>query len=163
ASPAAHAPAGGARRIRRRIVVGGTASLPPLGSSHLIRSSTRAVQQIRVKEQERELQSGNHQSCGRSLEAIREHYGWSLAALAARAGLSQNIVKHLLRRGSNPGIASVLRLANAVGIRLSRMLDEQPIQVGMLPPEDSIVRCYDDPDAVAAAIGPRSHAYRQRD
>jgi len=99
----------------------------------------------------------------RNLEAIREHYGWSLAALAARAGLSQNIVKHLLRRGSNPGIASVLRLANAVGIRLSRMLDEQPIQVGMLPPEDSIVRCYDDPDAVAAAIGPRSRAYRQRD
>ncbi len=98
----------------------------------------------------------------KNIETIREHYGWSLSTIASRSGVSLNAVKHLLRRGSNPGIAMVLRLANAVGLSLSQLLDERGIQRDALPGEDAIVPVYRDLDAMVAAIGPRSRAYRIR-
>jgi len=97
----------------------------------------------------------------RNVRTFREHYGWSLATLAERAGVSINIVKHLLRGGSNPGISTVIRLANAAGIPLGTLLDDE-IDRATLVDESSIIPQYRDADAMASAIGPRTRAYRMR-
>jgi transcriptional regulator with XRE-family HTH domain len=97
-----------------------------------------------------------------NVQTVREHYGWSLATLAERAGVTVSIVKHLLRGRSNPGICAAIRLANAAGFSL-RELVEQDVDRAMLQPEEALVPRYRDPDAMAAAIGPRTRAYRMRE
>jgi len=106
--------------------------------------------------------NGIPEKLARNVLAIREHYGWSLATLAERAGVSINVVKHLSRAASSPGITTVLRLANATGVSLARLIGEE-IDLATLPPESSIVPRYRDPDAMCAAIGRRARAYRLRD
>jgi transcriptional regulator with XRE-family HTH domain len=98
----------------------------------------------------------------RNVRTMRAHYGWSLARLAERAGISVNIVKHLLREGSNPGISIVIRLANAAGISLNELVGEE-LDRAALPDESNIVPRYADPEALAKAIGPRTRAYRMRE
>lgn len=98
----------------------------------------------------------------RNVHTLRMHYGWSLAGLAERARISVNVVKHLLRDGSNPGISAALRLANVAGLSLSELLEDD-IDRTKLPDESSIVPRYRDPEALAAGIGPRTRAYRMRE
>ncbi len=98
----------------------------------------------------------------RNVQTVREHYGWSLAELAERAGISINVVKHLSRAATSPGITTVLRLANATGLSLAKLLGAD-VDPATLPDEANIVAKYRDPDAMSAAIGRRSRAYRLRD
>ena len=98
----------------------------------------------------------------RNVQILREHYGWSLNAIAERAGITVNIVKHLLKDGSNPGIAAVLRLSNAAGLPISELSGEE-VDRTKLPDESAIAPHYLDPEAMAAAIGPRVRAYRLRE
>ena len=101
-----------------------------------------------------------------NVQNVREHYGWSLATLAERAGITVSIVKHLLRGRSNPSISAVIRMANAAGLSLKELV-ESDIQFdggrAALQPEETLVPHYRDPEAMATAIGPRTRAYRMRE
>jgi len=97
----------------------------------------------------------------RNVQILREHYGWSLAVFAERSGLNVSGIKRLLREPSNPAVSVVLRLANAAGISLSELLENEIDRAG-LQPEAALVPRYHDPEAMAAAIGPRTRAYRTR-
>ncbi|HEY4642733.1 MAG TPA: helix-turn-helix domain-containing protein [Thermoanaerobaculia bacterium] len=98
----------------------------------------------------------------RNVQILREHYGWSLNAIAERAGITVNIVKHLLKDGSNPGIGAVVRLANAAGLSLSELTGDE-LDRTKLPGESAIVARYLNPAAMSAAIGARVRAYRLRE
>jgi transcriptional regulator with XRE-family HTH domain len=97
-----------------------------------------------------------------NVQNVREHYGWSLATLAERAGITVSIVKHLLRGRSNPSISAVIRLANAAGLSLKELI-ESDVERAALQPEEALVPRYRDPEAMATAIGPRTRAYRMRE
>jgi transcriptional regulator with XRE-family HTH domain len=97
-----------------------------------------------------------------NVQNVREHYGWSLATLAERAGITVSIVKHLLRGRSNPSISAVIRMANAAGLSLKELV-ESDVDVAALQPEETLVPHYRDPEAMATAIGPRTRAYRMRE
>ena len=98
----------------------------------------------------------------RNVQILREHYSWSLNAIAERAGITVNIVKHLLKDGSNPGITAALRLANAAGLSISELTGEE-IDRTKLPDEAAIAPRYHDPEAMSAAIGARVRSYRMRE
>src|SRR6185369_2816336 len=97
-----------------------------------------------------------------NVQSLREHYGWSLATMAERAGVTVSVVKHLVRGPSNPGISVVLRLANAAGLAVTDLVEHE-LDRAALQPEEALVPRYHDPDAMAEAIGPRTRAYRMRE
>jgi transcriptional regulator with XRE-family HTH domain len=98
----------------------------------------------------------------RNVQILREHYGWSLNAIAERAGITVNIVKHLLKDGSNPGICAVVRLANAAGLTIAELTGEE-LDRTTLADASAIVPHYPDPEAMGAAVGARVRSYRLRE
>jgi transcriptional regulator with XRE-family HTH domain len=58
----------------------------------------------------------------RRVRAMRQARGWSLGALAARAGLSKTIVAKIEGGGGNPSIETLLGLADALEITLGALI-----------------------------------------
>jgi transcriptional regulator with XRE-family HTH domain len=59
----------------------------------------------------------------RRVRALRQARGWSLAALAERAGLSKTIVAKIETGDGNPSMETLLRLADALDITLGALLE----------------------------------------
>src|SRR5581483_195098 len=97
----------------------------------------------------------------RNLDLIKKHHGWSFAQLAARAGVSLSLVKYAVSCRANPGIADLLRLADAVGLTLSELVEEE-CDPAKLPRDPVVVRRYRNPEAIAQQIGPRVGGFRIR-
>jgi len=72
---------------------------------------------------------------GDALAALREQQALSLDELSRRAGVSKSMLSQIERAQANPTVAVVWRLANALGVPLSDLLDAAPREA---PP--SIVR-----------------------
>lgn len=64
----------------------------------------------------------------RNLRDWRVRRGWSQAALAARAELSKGMLVQIEQAQTNPSIATLCKLANALGVALPRLVevDEEP-------------------------------------
>lgn len=60
---------------------------------------------------------------GKRLRALREAAGRSQADLAARAGLSRVFVNQLEAGTRDPSLSTLTRLAKALGVTLSALLD----------------------------------------
>jgi len=58
----------------------------------------------------------------RLLQAEREARGLSKYAVAARSGVSQQMISYVERGMRNPTLEIMLRLADAVGVRLETLL-----------------------------------------
>ena len=59
----------------------------------------------------------------RNVRALRQARGWTLAALAARSGVSKGMVVELEQGRTNPSVATLCRLATALGVGLAQLLD----------------------------------------
>jgi transcriptional regulator with XRE-family HTH domain len=62
----------------------------------------------------------------RNVRSLRQARGWTLAALAARSGVSKGMVVEVEQARTNPSIATVCRLATALGAGLAQLLDVGP-------------------------------------
>src|SRR5215510_2534410 len=64
----------------------------------------------------------------RNVRSLRQARGWTLAALAARSGVSKGMVVELEQGRTNPSVATVDRLATALGVGLAQLLEvgEEP-------------------------------------
>jgi len=64
----------------------------------------------------------------RNVRSLRQARGWTLAALAARSGVSKGMVVELEQGWTNPSVATVDRLAAALGVGLAQLVEvgEQP-------------------------------------
>jgi transcriptional regulator with XRE-family HTH domain len=62
-------------------------------------------------------------AAGRNVRSLRQARGWTLAALAARAGVSKGMVVELEQGRTNPSIATLCRLAAAFGVGLAQLLE----------------------------------------
>src|SRR5262245_4075606 len=64
----------------------------------------------------------------RNVRSLRQARGWTLAALAARSGVSKGMVVELEQGRTNPSVATVDRLATALGVGLAQLVEvgEEP-------------------------------------
>jgi transcriptional regulator with XRE-family HTH domain len=60
---------------------------------------------------------------GRNVRSLRQARGWTLATLAARSSVSKGMVVEVEQGRTNPSIATVCRLATALGAGLAQLLD----------------------------------------
>jgi len=61
-----------------------------------------------------------------NVRAARGARGWSLEALAARAGLSKGALVGVEQGRGNPGVLTLARIADALGLPLTRLVDGAP-------------------------------------
>jgi transcriptional regulator with XRE-family HTH domain len=59
----------------------------------------------------------------RNVRSLRQARGWTLAALAARSGVSKGMVVELEQGRTNPSVATVDRLATALGVGLAQLVE----------------------------------------
>jgi len=60
---------------------------------------------------------------GRRVRAARTGLGWTLDQLAARSGVSRRMLINVEQGSTNPSIATLLRLSDALGIGLPALVD----------------------------------------
>jgi transcriptional regulator with XRE-family HTH domain len=65
----------------------------------------------------------------RNVRDWRTRRGWSQAALAARAGVSKGMLVQIEQSQTNPSIATLCKLANALGVALPRLVEvaDEPV------------------------------------
>lgn len=63
---------------------------------------------------------------GPVVRELRERRGWTLRELARRSGLSVSLISEVERDLVNPSVASLNRLARALGVRIGDLLNEPP-------------------------------------
>jgi transcriptional regulator with XRE-family HTH domain len=76
----------------------------------------------------------------RNVRAMRLEGGLTLDALAARAGISKGMLVQVDQGRTNPSLATLCRLANALGISLPQLLDVgPPVAVQVLRRDGNVV------------------------
>ncbi|MGW4202915.1 helix-turn-helix domain-containing protein [Streptomyces sp. NPDC004726] len=79
------------------------------------------------------------QSLARNLKRWRGERGFTLDALAARAGVSRGMIIQIEQARTNPSVGTTVKLADALGISITTLLDyEQGPQVRVVPPEQAV-------------------------
>lgn len=64
-----------------------------------------------------------NEQIGLNIRTLREHKGWSQEKLAAVAGMHRNYIGQIERGEKNITIRNLARIAEALGISLSKLLD----------------------------------------
>jgi transcriptional regulator with XRE-family HTH domain len=78
----------------------------------------------------------------RNVRALRQARGWTLATLAARSGVSKGMVVEIEQGRTNPSIATICRLATALGAGLAQLLAVGPEPVLRVIGRDKAVRLW---------------------
>ncbi|NDZ80063.1 helix-turn-helix domain-containing protein [Streptomyces sp. SID10853] len=79
------------------------------------------------------------QSLARNLKRRRGERGFTLDALAARAGVSRGMIIQIEQARTNPSVGTTVKLADALGISITTLLDyEQGPQVRIVPPDQAV-------------------------
>ncbi|MET7710938.1 XRE family transcriptional regulator [Streptomyces sp. NPDC005407] len=79
------------------------------------------------------------QSLARNLKRWRGERGFTLDALAARAGVSRGMIIQIEQARTNPSVGTTVKLADALGVSITTLLDyEQGPQVRLVPPEQAV-------------------------
>ncbi|TQK43169.1 XRE family transcriptional regulator [Streptomyces sp. SLBN-118] len=79
------------------------------------------------------------QSLARNLKRWRGERGLTLDALAARAGVSRGMIIQIEQARTNPSVGTTVKLADALGVSITTLLDyEQGPQVRLVPPEQAV-------------------------
>lgn len=68
----------------------------------------------------------SHSPIGPRVRQLREKQGWSLTELAERADISRSYLAQIERGGSIPTQEKIIKLADALGVRPSQLLGEEP-------------------------------------
>jgi transcriptional regulator with XRE-family HTH domain len=85
------------------------------------------------------------QSLARNLKRWRGERGFTLDALATRAGVSRGMIIQIEQARTNPSVGTTVKLADALGVSITTLLDyEQGPQVRVVP-EDQTVRMWSTP------------------
>ncbi len=79
------------------------------------------------------------QSLARNLKRWRKERGFTLDALAARAGVSRGMIIQIEQARTNPSVGTTVKLADALGVSITTLLDhEQGTHVRLVPPEQAV-------------------------
>lgn len=79
------------------------------------------------------------QSLARNLKRRRQERGYTLDALAARAGVSRGMLIQIEQGRTNPSVGTVVKVGDALGVSITTLLDYgQGPQVRLVPPEQAV-------------------------
>ncbi|MET9293247.1 XRE family transcriptional regulator [Streptomyces sp. NPDC003077] len=79
------------------------------------------------------------QSLARNLKRWRAERGYTLDALAARAGVSRGMIIQIEQARTNPSVGTTVKLADALGVSITTLLDyEQGPQVRVVGPGEAV-------------------------
>jgi transcriptional regulator with XRE-family HTH domain len=79
------------------------------------------------------------QSLARNLKRWRSERGFTLDALAARAGVSRGMIIQIEQARTNPSVGTTVKLADALGVSITALLDyEQGPQVRIVPASQAV-------------------------
>lgn len=79
------------------------------------------------------------QSLARNLKRWRTERAFTLDALAARAGVSRGMIIQIEQARTNPSVGITVKLADALGVSITTLLDhEQGSHVRLVPPEQAV-------------------------
>ncbi|MET9433107.1 XRE family transcriptional regulator [Streptomyces sp. NPDC006551] len=79
------------------------------------------------------------QSLARNLKRWRHERGFTLDALAARAGVSRGMIIQIEQARTNPSVGTTVKLADALGVSITTLLDyDQGPQVRLVPPDQAV-------------------------
>ena len=79
------------------------------------------------------------QSLARNVKRWRTERGFTLDALAARAGVSRGMLIQIEQARTNPSIGTVVKIGDALGISITTLLDyEQGPKVRIVPAEQAV-------------------------
>jgi transcriptional regulator with XRE-family HTH domain len=85
------------------------------------------------------------QALARNVKRLRTERGHTLDALAARSGVSRGMVVQIEQARTNPSVGTVVRLADALGVSIARLLDYAEGPVVRLVPADRAVPLWTTP------------------
>ncbi|WP_326693118.1 MULTISPECIES: XRE family transcriptional regulator [unclassified Streptomyces] len=79
------------------------------------------------------------QALARNLKRFRTERGFTLDALAARACVSRGMLIQIEQARTNPSVGTVVKVADALGISITSLLDfDRAPHVRLVPPEQAI-------------------------
>ncbi|OEV13283.1 DNA-binding XRE family transcriptional regulator [Streptomyces sp. Amel2xB2] len=79
------------------------------------------------------------QSLARNLKRHRQERGYTLDALAARAGVSRGMLIQIEQGRTNPSVGTVVKVGDALGVSITTLLDfDQEPKVRVVPPEQAV-------------------------
>ncbi|OON77352.1 helix-turn-helix domain-containing protein [Streptomyces tsukubensis] len=79
------------------------------------------------------------QSLGRNVKRWRAERGFTLDALASRAGVSRGMLIQIEQARTNPSLGTVVKIGDALGVSITTLLDyEQGPKVRVVPPEEAV-------------------------
>ena len=81
----------------------------------------------------------------RTLRAERAQRGWSLDELAGRASVSRGMLIAVEQARTNPSIATLCRIADALGISLGRLVEVDDAPAVRVVPRDEVVTLWRGP------------------
>lgn len=82
------------------------------------------------------------QSLARNLKRWRAERGFTLDALAARAGVSRGMIIQIEQARTNPSVGTTVKLADALGVSITTLLDYQDGTTVRLVPAEEAVRMW---------------------
>ncbi|MFJ4679847.1 MULTISPECIES: helix-turn-helix domain-containing protein [unclassified Kitasatospora] len=85
------------------------------------------------------------QALARNLKRLRLERGHTLDALAARSGVSRGMVVQIEQARTNPSVGTVVRLADALGVSIARLLDYDETSAVRIVPAEQAVRLWNGP------------------
>ncbi|WP_030607146.1 helix-turn-helix domain-containing protein [Streptomyces sclerotialus] len=79
------------------------------------------------------------QSLARNLKHWRTERGYTLDALAARAGVSRGMIIQIEQARTNPSVGTTVKIADALGISITTLLEyDQEPQVRLVAPGEAV-------------------------
>ncbi|MDK1474528.1 XRE family transcriptional regulator [Streptomyces sp. 549] len=82
------------------------------------------------------------QSLARNLKRLRTERGFTLDALAARAGVSRGMLIQIEQARTNPSVGTVVKVADALGVSITGLLDHERGEAVRLVPAELAVRLW---------------------
>src|SRR3954469_10368785 len=80
---------------------------------------------VEGKERNRELETGAQVlsgNMGKTIQRLRKAYNLSLSELAKQSGVAKSIISQIERNETNPTLATIWRLAQALDVAIDRVL-----------------------------------------
>ncbi|MGP9022113.1 helix-turn-helix domain-containing protein [Streptomyces sp. BR1] len=79
------------------------------------------------------------QSLARNVKHWRSERGFTLEALATRAGVSRGMLIQIEQARTNPSVGTVVKIADALGVSITTLLDyESGPSVRIVPPDQAV-------------------------
>lgn len=92
------------------------------------------------------------QALARNVRRFRADRGLTLEALAARAGVSRGMLIQIEQARTNPSVGTVVRVGDALGVSVARLLDYEQGPAIRLVPEEEAVTLWSTPQGSAAVL-----------